>query len=917
MVDTSYLLGLFGGSSTAFSTGAGFGAAPVRKRSQPTAPWAIGQTPPEPSALVRSALSGRRLIDESTPKLDLAGASGDYRKLFALYQGLQSLNALAERADTRGLSDSERALITKRFDAGLNEVGGYIATSGPETVRLVQGTASATLKTTAAVPRSDARYLTAAIHSGSISSEVAAFAGDVRFDITVRGPTEAPGDARRIAIDLSDLGTTPRTLDAVITHINGVLSAAGVETRVGREQVNTEPRTVTVNGKAIPLPAGPDQYALVVRGTSNETIGFQAAQTSDAVYVVQSSGSAGLHQLLKFQGDDGQAPATTGPRPGETNYVDGRLSQTGLPKGISTVRASATAPDGSLWVVADISVGPDTQPIKGRGDVALLKYDPAGNLVAQRALGAADTASGFALAIDANGRVAVAGSVTGALNTTKTDAGKTGDKADLADSFVTVFGADGVEQWTGRRGARLADEATSVRFADDGTVVVAGRAQSAIPGTVARGQYDGYIQTFRADIPFVGATPRVTVSGATQFGTVGNDSVDALTIDGNDLYTAGVENGRAILRRFTLDSSGVPTPVSSRDLGAINGEIAGLSVSGGRIIVAGSAEGGNLSALTVTKAHSGGSDAFVAVVSTDLADTGQDGVSFHGGAGNDTAADVKIVGDQVWLTGTNDRAIGSRADDPAQAYLARIDALSGAETFRRVWDGVDAKARPLALAVASGGASVLDRLGLPAGEIDQSQSRLLTSATSLRVGDRFYITAAEGGRAVAVTITADDTLQSLSRRIEQASLGRLKVTLTSEGATARAGSETFSTAPGGLQRLSITAKDDRGGAILTRGETGRDALAGLGLAPGFIGVAKGADVEVKTFGLDLPSSLSLANAEDRKAALERLFGALKAVRDSYRSLAPASTASRFNGPVPAYLSNQIANYQAALDRLGG
>jgi hypothetical protein len=44
---------------------------------------------------------------------------------------------------------------------------------------------------------------------------------------------------------------------------------------------------------------------------------------------------------------------------------------------------------------------------------------------------------------------------------------------------------------------------------------------------------------------------------------------------------------------------------------------------------------------------------------------------------------------------------------------------------------------------------------------------------------------------------------------------------------------------------------------------------------------------------------------------------MKAVRDAYRALAPASTLPGATGPAPAYLTAQIANYQAALARLGG
>ncbi len=112
------------------------------------------------------------------------------------------------------------------------------------------------------------------------------------------------------------------------------------------------------------------------------------------------------------------------------------------------------------------------------------------------------------------------------------------------------------------------------------------------------------------------------------------------------------------------------------------------------------------------------------------------------------------------------------------------------------------------------------------------------------------------------------------------------------------------------------AKDGKTGAILTSGETGRDALLGLGLSSGYIGLAA-ADTSVKTFGLDLPGNLTLNNAASITAAGEKLQGALKVIRDAYRGLAPEDKTASASGPVPAYLSNQLANYQAALARLGG
>ncbi len=918
MIDNSYLLGLYGGTAFTSLNPATNAALKQAARKQPTPPWSSTVTPPRQDALVRAALGGRSFINEGAAQLDLKNASADYRKLFALYQGLNSLNALVNRSAVKGISNLEQAQLAKRFGSGLGEIGSWLSSSEFDGIRMVQGTSKMTSKTTAAVPRDSARSITGPIHEGSTDTPVAAFQGDTRFSITIKVPVGLTNSqTTAVPIDLGDMGATPRTLDNVLIHINNKLEAAGFQTRLGREQIKAEPKIVQVNGKPVTLPAGPDKWALAIRANSTETVGFTAPETADAVYVVQSSGSAGVSQLLKFQSDGGTAAQPASGGIGETHWVEGRLSQDNLPEGVAKVRASAVGPDGSLWIVADVTAGPDTQPIKGVQDVALMKYDSAGRLMATRMLGAASTASGYAIAIDANGDVAVAGSVTGALNTKATDAGKAGDVADVADSFVTVFDKDGQERWTQRRGARAADEATSVSFGTDGVVYIGGRAKSAITGAAAVGGWDGYVQAFKAGEPYPTAGIVSKAIGTSQFGSSSDDSVDAMTVDGSNLYTAGVENGRAVVRRFTLDAEGVPALASTRDLGVISGDIAGVSVSGGKVILTGTSRDSGLSAGTVTTAHSGGKDVFIATLSDDLTASPDDRMSWYGGAGDDTAADVKVHDGKVWITGVADRPETAKPTDPTQGYLVRVDPLTGAVEYEKTWAGDGEQARPLTLAVASGGASVLDRLGLPNGEIDQSDSKRLVDATALRVGDRFYISPAAGGRSVAVTIDVKDTLATLARKIEIASNGKLKVTVASEGGSVTGKDGEVTTTTGGFQRLSIVARDGRAGAVLTAGETGRDALAGLGLSTGYIGTSTGDDV-LKTFGLDLPAGLKLGDAALIKTAGERIQAAMKAVRDAYRALDPATAKSgAARGPVPAYLTNQLANYQAALARLGG
>lgn len=893
MINNSYLLGLYGATNP-YSSGSG--PAVPKPRTQPTAPWASTAAAVKPSDMVRAALAGRRLINESAVNVDLSGASADYRKLFALYQGLNSLSALADRANTKGLTGLEADQLSRRFSEGMAELSTYMSTANFSGVRLVQGVSQSTVKTGAAIEKDPTTYVTAPIHDGALSDPVKAFEGDVRFSMTVKTGSVS----RVITIDLSEMGETPRTMENVVNHINEQLSDAGVQTRVAREMIPAQPKVIKAGDKSITLPAGPDQWALKVRGGTGETVSFQAVDTSDAVYVTQGVGTNKATQLLKFQADGGSAPAA---QPGVNGsfWVEGRVGQTNLPAGVDAIRASAVGPDGSLWVVADLTSGGANQPIKGARDVALMKFDSAGNLLQTNLLGAASSANGYSIAVADDGRVAVAGSVIGAL-----EPGKSGDSPKTADSFVTVFDSTGKEMWTQRRGAKAADEATQVSFGPDGVVYVAGRSQSAMPGATAIGGWDSYLQTFKEQkTSVIGPVTGVSLS-TLQFGSAGDDSVQAMTMSGSNIYTAGVESGRIVVRQFTLDASGVPTLANTRDLGRANGQISGIAVENGKVVLAGQTDNPALDIGTVTNAHAGGTDVFVATLSLDLQASGDDRLTYFGSDGNDTAADVVVKDGKIWITGTH-RDAGAGKTDPTKGYLARLDLATGAVEYNQTWRGENDQAAPTTISIVSGGASVLDRLGLPQGEIMQSDSKLLTVATSARAGDQFTITPAGGGRAVTVTIDDKDTLDTLAKKITNASNRQLKVTVITD-----------SKVNPPVQRLQIVAADNKDGAVLTAGAAGKDALAALGLTPGFVG--KTGDKTGKTYGLNLPNTLNLNDPASIKAAIDSLASAMTIVRSAYRSLAPQTATSTTNtmtgkGSATTYQQAQQASYQAALNRL--
>ena len=249
------------------------------------------------------------------------------------------------------------------------------------------------------------------------------------------------------------------------------------------------------------------------------------------------------------------------------------------------MRASVTASDGSLYVLADVTGPTAGQTIKGTRDVALMKYDSAGNLVYTRTLGAAQEASGFALSVSADGsKVAIAGSVMGAL-----DYGDAGQDAKTSDSFVTVFDAEGQALWSTRRGGEAAaDQVTASPSAPTARSMSPARPTgSVMPGQrPSAGRTPSSARLCACDR--AGPAEAYTSNFTVQYGTAGADTPGGMAVNGSSLVVAGTENGKAVLRRYDLQATGAPVLGATRNLGAMQGSLAGVGFAAdGSVIVAG------------------------------------------------------------------------------------------------------------------------------------------------------------------------------------------------------------------------------------------------------------------------------------------------------------------------------------------
>ena len=528
----------------------------------------------------------------------------------------------------------------------------------------------------------------------------------------------------------------------------------------------------------------------------------------------------------------------------------------------------------------------------------MLKYDSAGDLVFNRTVGASDTASGYALSVSADGKsVAVAGTVTGALDGTQGSASTTTTNA---DSFVSVFDATGEESWTARRSSTSGAQPTAVSFGPDGKVYVVGSATGAVQGGTAQGGQDGWLQAF---------SDKGAALYTSQIGTTATDRSVGVSADANGVAVASVENGHAVLRRFDFDGSGALQAGAVRDLGDLQGgDIAGLGrADDGSLVIAGSTHNAALAAGTITTGYAGGKSAFVANVSADLGAASSDRLTYVNLGTEATATALTVSGGKAYIAGQLDDGAKSKL-----GYGAQIDVRTGAVGWKDTNRGADNLSAPSAIAMDAQGVSALDKLGLPRGTLNYAGSQTLTANTSIRTGDQFFVRSGTGA-AKPVTVEAGETLKTLVVKINRA----LGFTGKAEVVTAN-----------GYDQLKITPLNDRTDVSLQSGKGGRDALASLGLSEGLVTLDASTTAKLdpntpKTYGLKLPTTLSISSTAAAKSASVLISSALTTLQIAYSDLAfPASkttakAGSTGTGQPTAYQTSRIADYQLALARLSG
>src|SRR3984885_11572910 len=107
-IDSSLLLSYYDlKAGVPASSSSGSGSSSTTSSTAPITPWSKTPTTAQTNSLVQSVINGQSLINPTAAKLSVAAGTpnfNNYKNLFALYQGLTTLQDLATQANSPGIS---------------------------------------------------------------------------------------------------------------------------------------------------------------------------------------------------------------------------------------------------------------------------------------------------------------------------------------------------------------------------------------------------------------------------------------------------------------------------------------------------------------------------------------------------------------------------------------------------------------------------------------------------------------------------------------------------------------------------------------------------------------------------------------------------------------------------------------------
>ncbi|UTW55606.1 SBBP repeat-containing protein [Kordiimonas sp. SCSIO 12610] len=928
------------------------------------------------SQRIREVRELSEFIDLNDDRLEAVENNPDRQATFATFIALDRLRTLAEFAADEDTPEVTLARLDEQFQQGLSEVRNFINAAELDQLDLFVGDREFRADSTARLG-TDNRDFEGSLVASDPDTAIEGLTGNEIFTVSISTRSAANNsilDTNDITIDLSNVSGT-LSLNNIVDFINQQIEAIPQLDSDGNPAFDSDGNPISDNQTRFQVNSEGGRFGIEIDGILLEDVRFSAAVNTPSLFVSSSVTQAGddistariteftnlsgsittdntiafaatdlaateIQELTADLDEDGDEidPAIAAQRDeilaqaridvlgqDEVDRLDAEEADSDDDTNIfditninSDVRVNAETSanriavdsEGNIFTVGTSSGSFGNQiNTASENDVFLTRFDQAGNVVFSRLLGSSEDADAFAITIDSNDNVIIAGQTDNALVENDIFDG-------AGDAFVASFTNQGTENFRFQLDTFSETSGLTVTTDSNNDIILGGFARSSINASTSfGGGRDGLL--LRLDGTTGSVQDSNLIGGAT------NEQISAVTTDSNgNILIASEENGEAVIRRF--DASNLTNELSSINLGALGagGSISGIAVDGNTIVISGTVQGNGLNAGTVVGSTTGGLDGFVIGLSDDGTSLNPNFTTFISTTGTDNIADVTISGGNVFVAGTTAGTLSGEASIGADdGFVARINASTGAIEDQEQF-GVNAGADSAVSGVAftQQGSSVLDTLGLTQGTVNAPQQRDITTQTSAREGDFFFIEV-EGEPRRRIEIQAGDTFDDLARRIRISAFRDLDVSV-------RRGSEG--------EGLRIETIRDARAVTLIAGTDGQNALERLGIPEGrllpqneIFGDSSDDDSQSPeeelggAFGLGIDGALNIRDAATARFVLSQLDNAISEIQradrslefNPFRDLLTSGLGANADGPVNPRTLSQIANFQTALARL--
>lgn len=386
--------------------------------------------------------------------------------------------------------------------------------------------------------------------------------------------------------------------DIVVTADESVLIVGAFETSVG------------FGGSSFTSLGGSDAFVAKLSADGQHVWSKQyGAGSNDGAFAVALDAAGDVYVIGTFQGTvdfDGQS-LTAGASGDEFMMkLDGdtgaRVWAVKLGYPLTDKQDLAVSADGQAIAVVGafygtINLGGSNMTAVG-ADVAVAKYNGTGGHIWSRGFGGTGTDRGYAVALLANGDVAIAGTYRGPANFGGAQPLAAAGTGIAGDAFVARYAsANGAYLWANGYGGNEASGEELFAIAADASAIYvgghfAGSASFGGAALMANGSDDAVLAKYDATTG--------SHIWSKRFGGPSYETIQRLAIDGGEVWFSGYFSGQTIVGATVLDSAGIADVVYGRaaigtgdfvSAGSVGGmgseSAAGVAISSGNVWVAG------------------------------------------------------------------------------------------------------------------------------------------------------------------------------------------------------------------------------------------------------------------------------------------------------------------------------------------